>query len=289
MSQFWNEVEEDFGPAENSPDRQNWKQIVESRLWQTCAFDEYHALRKCGVEGQLWCSCCGKALKIRKWCMKKYCPDCASRRADELQAVYVPTIARVKWPLFVTFTIGGGDRWELLSQLSAVKKGVVKIRRQKWFKDRVRGGVGSFELKWSARGWHVHWHAVLDCKWLSVTIPDWHPGQSKLVLKRKLKAAQREIGDQWAMAVGYDPSFVFIRRARPETARYVVKYSVKPGDFKDPEMPILELLEGLRAAKLVAPWGSVRKFRRIAKRDLLIQKETEKRDCECGGKWERDG
>jgi hypothetical protein len=53
-------------------------------------------------------------------------------------------------------------------------------------------------------------------------------------------------------------------------------------------MPVLELLEGMKAAKLVAPWGTVRKFRRIAKRDILIQKEAEKRGCECGGKWERD-
>lgn len=288
MSKFWDEIEEDFGSAENSPERKNWKELVERRLWISCAFDEFHALRKCGSGEVLWCDCCSEALKIKRWCMKPFCPDCASRRAAKLQEIYEPTIARVKWPLFVTFTIGGGSRWELLSQLEAVKKGIVKIRRQKWFKDRVAGGVGSFELKWSARGWHVHWHAVLDCRWLSVTVQPWHPGQSKLILKRKLKAAQKEIGDQWAMAVGYDPSFVYIRRAKPETARYVVKYSVKPGDFKDPEMPILELLEGMRNRKLVAPWGSVRKARRIAKRDLLIKKEAEQTGCKCGGKWVRD-
>lgn len=286
MSKFWEELEADYGPRGAGPGGPTWKEIVEGRLWESAQFEAYHALAKCGRADTLFCSCCSETLAIKRWCMKKYCPDCAARRSRLLQAVYVPTVARVKWPLFVTFTIGGGDRWELESMLNAVRQGVVKIRRQRWWKEAVAGGVGSYELKWSERGWHVHWHAVLDCRWLAVTIQPPHPGHSKLVLKRKLKAAQKEVADQWAMAVGYSPGIIYIRRAKPETAQYVVKYSVKPGDFQDPKMPVIELLNGLKGAKLVAPWGSLRKIRRIVKRDLEITRVENREGCKCGGRWQ---
>ena len=87
------------------------------------------------------------------------------------------------------------------------------------------------------------------------------------------------------MAVGYDPSFIFIRRAKPGTAQYVVKYSVKPADFANEEMPIDELVAGMKAAKLVAPWGSVRRIRRQVMEKIRSEKKPPKCECEGGGKW----
>jgi hypothetical protein len=291
-SRFWEEIERDYGdasgPAGTATGRKGsayWKTKISDRLWAAGCFREGGKIDRCGSVRERWCACCLTVQKLRVECMLKFCPDCAARRAEKLQAIYVPTISRVKWPLFVTFTIGGGDNWSLKDQLAAVQRGVKNIRRQRWFRNAVKGGVGSFELKFSKRGWHVHWHAVLDCKWLAVTIEPPRPFAKKEILKRKLKAAQKEVGEQWAMAVGISPSFVFIRRAKPATAQYVVKYSVKAADFENEMLPVAELVEEAKGAKLVAPWGSVRTIRRRIIEEAKTVEKPRPCQCEDGGIW----
>ena len=188
-SKFWEELQDDFSKGTGSKTPEQWKDLIETRLWRAFEHTEYRKLRKCGRDMDYFCRCCGKGKTIPQRCNSKLCPICSRLRAARLQAVYVPTVEAMKWPLFVTFTIGGGSRWELAAQLMAVRDGVRKIRRQRWWKECVSGGVGSFELKWSARGWHVHWHAVLECQWLAVTVKAPHPGTKKSCIAAEVKGS----------------------------------------------------------------------------------------------------
>jgi len=264
---------------ERAAERKAQRELVESRLWRAARFDEYHRLQRCGEKRQLCCTCCGTWLEIQQWCMRRYCPDCALRRSIELQRVYEPTVERMKWPLFLTLTLGGGENWELDEMISALRGGFRKMRRHKWFSDRVKGGVASVELAWAKRGWHAHLHALLECRWLAVTVAEPRPGMSKAAVKRAFKAAQKEIAAMWSDACGIDPSGIFVRRPTAGTTREVLKYSVKPASWKEEDMPVHDLLDAMKGMKMVAPWGTVRKLRRLVVADL--EAVEPKAQCKC--------
>lgn len=82
-----------------------------------------------------------------------------------------------------------------------------------------------------------------------------------------------------------------IRRPTSGTLREVLKYSLKPSALLDDRLPLAPLIHGIKAAKLRAPWGTVRKALKAQR--LADTEDKPHMTCECGAEsWtmlRRDG
>lgn len=201
--------------------------------------------------------------------------------ADRLDR-YQASINAMRWPLLVTLTMPHQSDTSCPSDVRKLRRALGKLRRLRWFRRAVKGGITSIEVTCGKNGWHPHAHMLIDCVWLSVTVPapDWTVSRDKM--RSAFVRARREVGEQWALCLGETRRLqVAISRARPEVAREVLKYAVKPQELADSEMPLAPLLDILRVSRLVSAFGSVRECRLA---ELRAQKESERPGvvCDCG-------
>ena len=79
---------------------------------------------------------------------------------------YARIMQHVQWPLFVTLTAkhAEGDAMNIRQH----RRAWGKLRRLRWFRSKVKGGVVAWEITQGDHGMHVHAHALFDCRWLSV-------------------------------------------------------------------------------------------------------------------------
>lgn len=213
-------------------------------------------------------------------CDLKWCPSCQHHLASETAARFEKVCDVVSWPLRVTFTaknFGYDEPWpvresrregqtrrEAVSPIRWMRTVAwsERLRRQKWFRDKVPGGVIGFEVTDTGKGYHVHAHALLDCNWLSVT--ETRPGRTSTreQWKRKGKRACAEVGAQWELCCERKAS-VQVRRVWTrdgdirEALAETVKYSTKGSDLvemKRPAAPLIRLLDGCR---MVTSFGTL--------------------------------
>jgi hypothetical protein len=171
------------------------------------------------------------------------------------------------WPLFLTLTLPNLKTISV-ADVKKVRRAFRKMRQRSWWSKSVVGGIASVEVTNIGNGWHLHVHAVIDCKWLSVTVPPPKPFETRDAMKRRFTLASTEVGTAWAKALGLKRATVKVKRAygrssRPEhmgksetIAVEVLKYSVKSADLINCAEPIGDLLRMMGAARLVSSWGS---------------------------------
>ena len=266
---------------ENPERLQLQREQIANRLWNEGLFEEAGRLRKCGSPLTLICTSCGRMHETQQHCNRRYCPPCARTRANTLCDRYGPVVENLKWPLFLTLTQPRSPDDDAEYLLSRIRESVKRFRKLKWFGDKVAGGVGAIEVaSGHSPGYHVHWHGILDCRWLSVTTNP--PGRhlSKDAKRAIYQRAQKEIAHQWALACRVESAGIYLRRASPDTIREVLKYSVSPDALLDRKNSLAELVAAMTGRHLVASWGSVRKLAKQLK-DTATDSETGL-PCECG-------
>lgn len=224
-------------------------------------------LRNCGSPLRLTCVCCGNGRLVEARCKKRWCPVCARVISAKRVAKYEGAVASMQWPIFVTLTLKNLKRITV-ADVKAVRRAFRKMRQRVWWDRSVVGGIASVEVTNIGNGWHLHVHAIVDCKWLAVTVPPPKPFEKREAMKRRFVAASTEVGEAWAAALGHKRATVKIKRAygkrdRPELmgksqsiSVEVLKYSVKPTDLIECKEPIGDLLRMMGAARLVSSWGS---------------------------------
>lgn len=225
-------------------------------------------LRKCGQKMVLRCHGCDEPREIRTRCDLKWCPTCqralAARATDRYKRVMAA--ASIQWPLFVTFTVqhDAADDFDLMRE---VRRAHTKLRRLRWFKQRVKGGIVAFEITGSAGQLHPHVHALLDCRWLSVTVPEPKIGSNKEQWSRISKRACSEVAAQWELCVGRKAS-VKVRRVWKSdggdiggAVAEVIKYSMKGADLADmaEEQPAqaVECIRMLDRTRMLCSFGTL--------------------------------
>lgn len=231
-----------------------------NRLW---AEDSPHAakLEKCGAELVLRCGTCGAPRRVGKRCDLKWCPSCQHALASRTVARYQAACAAIKWPLFVTFTTKNHDT--ITGAVRAVRRAFGKLRRLRWWRAAVRGGVAGVEVTNKGRGFHVHVHALIDCRWLAVRESPPGPLCKGDAFKRKAKAACTEVAEQWTLCMDGRPSSVKPRRVwtrdggdiRAALAE-VLKYAITTEDMDTIEEPVTPLLDEISRTRMVTSWGS---------------------------------
>jgi len=259
-------------------ERETLRAKLLERLEDEGAMNLAAKLEKCGEEIPLCCTGCGTSRVGRVRCDQRWCPVCQFAIATQVSMRYerIAAAANARWMSMVTFTSQHslGSYMTPRETMSAFRR----LRRLRWWKKRVAGGVASCEISKGHNGWHVHIHALIDCEWLSVT--ENAPGRtaSKEQFKAKGKKARKELSEQWSLCCKR-PGDVWVRRASgklEEICREVLKYSVKGTDlveFKGQVSPVIRSMTGTR---LVVGWGSWYRHKAIKRQ------EKPPAMCKCG-------
>jgi len=215
----------------------------------------------CGAPLSLTCFCCMNQRTIERRCDLKWCPSCAPALVYRTVERYQAALAGVQWPLFVTLTTqnfkSGPDC------VREVRRAFGKLRRLRWFKKCVAGGVAAVEVTNKGKGWHPHVHALMDCKWLAVSAMQPGPTASKQTWATRARAACAEVAEQWSLCLGGRKSSVRVRRVwkrdggdiRPALAE-VLKYSIDSENLLSIKAPLSPLIDVLSKTRLVTSWGN---------------------------------
>ena len=230
------------------------RQLVE-RLLAEHAGDLAKPLENCGKPLRLVCTCCGAGEKVETRCRKRWCPVCQPLVAREKLKRWSQAVRGLQWPLFVTLTAENSIELECLP---AVKAAWAKFRRRKLIREKVTGGVASFEITNSGNGWHPHIHAILDCRWLALWTREPKRGDDRETVLELLKSAKNELGSLWAEQLGQPIAIVDVARISGEqVTAYVLKYCAKPAEILALTCEIAPLIRLLRKTRLLAGFGSL--------------------------------
>jgi hypothetical protein len=180
-----------------------------------------------------------KVSVISNSCRLRWCPICSRGRAGYIIHNLKPWIAGLVRPRFLTLTLKHSNA-PLSDQISTIYKHFRMLRKHKWFRSRVAGGVWFFQIKLSSKAdqWHPHIHCILHGKYLP------HSELSKL----------------WLRITGSSP-VVDIRAVRDpeEAADYVARYSARPAQLRSYPIDLrVEIFCAMHRRRLCGSWGSAR-------------------------------
>jgi hypothetical protein len=228
----------------------------------------------CATEGHKWfenfskceeeeyvqmCEACQRTRILKYRCSLKWCPCCnwrISLKRRELMERMTCGIYDVKHVVLTqrNFTTA------LLPKIRESRANLAKIRRQK-FLGKVRGGCASLEFTNERKGWHLHWHMIM---------------QAEFVPAGKLAIA-------WGKLVGQEYAIVNVKPVDEisylqEICKYVVK------GYELSSWTPAQILEFVLALKGTRCFGSFGKFRELQKyaRALIECEKVEAEPCPCG-------
>jgi hypothetical protein len=223
---------------------------------------------------------------IQRRCDLKWCPSCAPALVTTTVHKYEAALARVQWPLFITLTTTNYKTGP--DCIREVRRAFGKLRRLRWWKKCVVGGVAAVEVTNKGKGWHPHVHALIDCHWFAVTTLQPARTANKEKWKAAGKKACAEVAEQWTLCMGGRRSSVKVRRVwtrdngdiRPALAE-VFKYSIESEDLESIVTPLTPLLDVLSATRMVTSWGTL--YRLGVKREKKCAEPCEK--CHTMDAW----
>jgi hypothetical protein len=224
-----------------------------ARLEDELADDLVEPLARCGDPFMLTCTCCGEEKETEIRCKKRWCPVCAWEISAKRYARWGHAIAQLQWPLFVTLTVPNTPNPESLRRL---RKSWGKFRRRKLIREKVKGGVAGFEVTNKGNGWHPHIHAVMDCRWLSLHVPEPYRLDTAATVKEKCRLAQLEVSALWADQIDEPGAVVWISRVYGDNvAAEVLKYAAKGSDLIASPEPIAPMLRVMAGTRMLSGWG----------------------------------
>lgn len=262
-------------------DRAATRDRLKLKLYDEGAFDLAGRLEKCGLPLRLVCTACGSVKHVATRCDLKWCPSCQHALAARTVARYAAIMTLCRWPLRVTLT-AKNYRYDDVDPVRQLRRAWGKLRRLRWFRAHVPGGVVGFEVTDYGRGLHVHAHALFDCRWFAVAETEPRIGLDRGGWKRKGQAAAQEVSQQWTLCC-HRPASMQVRRVwrhdggdvAPALAE-CLKYSVKGADLADSERPAAPIIRMLDRTRMITSFGS-----------FFGQPETKRPKvppppCECG-------
>jgi hypothetical protein len=260
-------------------DRKALRDHLAERLFDAEEFRLWNRIHKCGEKLWIVCTCCGRAHEVETRCDLKWCPSCQPLLARRTVTRYEPVLSHVQWPLFVTFTT---RNYADAKSAREVRQAFTRLRRHRWWKRCVRGGVAQVEVSNRGKGWHPHIHALVDCRWLSVTVPEPKARIAPDRWKAVARAACSEVAAAWSDCLGGRKASVKVRRVWSRDGgdivpamKEVLKYSVSPDTLDRSIEEIAECIHALDRMRNLVSWGTL--YRRPE-----LKREKHPLACECG-------
>lgn len=252
-----------------------------ARLRDEGRLDLASRLSKCGQPMTLRCQGCTSPRQVFTRCDLKWCPSCQRALAARTAGRYERIMTFVQWPLRVTLTAKNWDYQET-DALRKLRRAWGKLRRLRWFRAKVSGGVMAFEMTDTGNGFHAHAHGLFDCRWFAVTTTQPKIGASKDEWKRKAKAAASEVAEQWTLCCGR-PASMQVRRVWSRDGgdigpalRETLKYATKGSDLVETARSAGAIIDQLDGCRMITSFGTCfgkPEFKRVRSAPAM---------CECG-------
>jgi len=141
------------------------------------------------------------------YCHDRFCLPCATHRGRILAARIRDWLGNEP-ARFVTLTLAS-DSKSLTDRLDRIISAFRRLRRTRWWRGRVKGGLATYEVKWAITSAHWHPHLHVLCR------GDYLPSD--------------ELSKQWHIATG-DSYIVDVRLVNDpdQASSYIAKYVSKP-------------------------------------------------------------
>lgn len=177
-------------------------------------------------------------------CRQRWCPLCSQTLANWRTMALLHAIKKVDRPKFITLTLKHTSS-PLEHQINHLYLHFQRLRKTKFFRKTVQGGVWFFQVKQSKSDglWHPHLHIVADSKFLP----------------------KNELSVHW-LAITGNSKIVDIKLIRnpKSTAKYVARYSARPANLIDlPSSLRVDLIRAMAGRRLCGTWGSLHKMKLV--------------------------
>jgi len=271
-------VSKETGDCARAAAEQARQQLLQ-KLYDEGAISLYNKLNKCGEAVPLNCTECGEPRVGRSRCDQRWCPFCQRALAARTSLRYEKIASECSWPTVISLT----TTHSVISQLGPkqLRRAFTKLRRLRWWKNRVKGGVAAFELTDNGNGWHTHVHALIDCQWLAVDEGAPPVGATKEAIRAKGKRSAKELSEQWSLCVGR-PGSVHVRRVRGgvenmrKACAEVLKYAVKGTDLAAMKGDAAPVIREMAGSRLVVSWGT------FYRHPAIKRQKPAPAMCKCG-------
>jgi len=172
-------------------------------------------------------------------CHVRWCPLCETSDRYAISTRVLERIRVLNRTRFMTLTLKHSTA-PLRDQVDHLYTSFVRLRRSKWFKRLVRGGVWFFQVKWisDSESWHPHLHILYDGRYIP----------------------QKELKNRWKVA-SRGSYVVDIRSVRKSSraADYVARYATSPCDLSALEVDrAVEVMAAMEGRQLKGTWGNFR-------------------------------
>lgn len=216
--------------------------------------------QRCGREKVfVTCKGCGKCDERFYQCNLKWCPRCNWRitaRRKELLELITRGLTNCKHVVLTQRNFDTLTR----EKIQESRANLLKLRRQK-ISSKIFGGCASLEFTNESRGWHMHWHLLLNVRFLD---------------KQKLAIA-------WGKLVQQEFAIVAVLPVKEKSfLQEVCKYAVKGSELaRWTPTQILQFVKALQGTRLFTVFGKFREARRYAQMTLNLEKPPPT-PCKCG-------
>lgn len=239
-----------------------FKLSIEAKLTELGVNDQWFTnFQRCGRETFFsMCVNCQSVKEMSYQCSQKFCPRCnwriAAKRRDLLQKL----TAGISGCKHVVLT---QRNFEHLTRekIQESRKNLLRLRKQKIF-GRVSGGCASLEFTNESRGWHMHWHLLLQSSFIS---------SSELAVK-------------WGQLVGQEFAIVKVLDVSEKSyLQEICKYAAKGSEIaRWNGNQILEFVTAMRGTRMFTVFGKFIEMRKFAQAILNCEKVESVCDCGCG-------
>lgn len=194
-------------------------------------------------------------------CDKFFCPKCQSRIARRRKSQVEWWTKLISQPKHVVLTVRNSDYLDA-NYIKACKDALVKLRRSKLARNW-RGGCWSLEVTNEGRGWHVHFHLLIDAHWID----------------------SKELALKWASLVQQDFAIVKVKDVRrADYLKEILKYAVKGSVLASwSPVQIRDFINALRGCRTFGIFGQLYGHRQAWKA-VLDSLDTANHTCPCCGK-----
>lgn len=164
-----------------------------------------------------------------------YCPKCQSRIARRRKSTVQWWTKLVRQPKHVVLTIRNAERLTDY-YIAACKDALRKLRRSKCARGW-RGGCWSLEITNEGRGWHVHFHLLVDANWIDTNA----------------------LATRWAALVHQDFAIVKVKDVRQsDYLREILKYVAKGSVIASwPAEQLSDFIHSLTGARTFGVFGTL--------------------------------
>lgn len=228
------------------------REVRRSDLWTK--LDECHS-RTTYVQ----CDDCRGVSKFQNRCDLFYCPECQPKLARERKESVEWWTREIGQPKHVVLTLRNIPTLTK-GHVQEVKKMFGRLRRTK-FARGWKGGFYSLECTNESKGWHLHIHALIDCKWVDA----------------------RLLSAEWEKATRGMGYIVKVKDCRNKSyLQEVTKYAVKGSDLsKWSPSEIAMFVDAFKGVRSFGVFGALHGKRTEWKLWIESLKE-QKAKCKCG-------